>query len=240
MPERKSPKSKKWIILIIILAVLVLGAGGGVAYYLLNPIYIITGKATDTDNGKPVKGLKVEADKQESITGDNGIYELKNVNKNTVVNFIAPSKYKQIDSQMNYNEYERVNIHTRKITEDVKLDPTEEETIKRTKEGAIITLNEKNFEKEVLKNKKTVLVDFWAPWCDPCQKLGPIIEEIAREFKDKIVISEVNVDENQALTSKYKVDFFPTILIFKNGEIVEHIAGLQTKDFLINKLNSLH
>ena len=133
MVKGKNPKSIKWIILIITLIVLVLVVGGGVVYYLLNPVYIVTGKVTDTDNGKLVKGLKVQANNQESETADDGIYELKNVKKNTAVKYIISPEYEQISPQINYNEFTKINLHTRKINKDLDLNITQDEKVKRVR-----------------------------------------------------------------------------------------------------------
>ncbi len=94
-------------------------------------------------------------------------------------------------------------------------------------------LNDQNFEEEVLKSKVPVLVDFWAPWCGPCQMMGPIIEELAKEFAiDKIKIGKLNVDENQVVAGKYQVMSIPTFLVFKNGEMVDQMVGGIPKDRL--------
>ncbi len=100
-----------------------------------------------------------------------------------------------------------------------------------------IVLNEKNFEKEVLKSEVPVLVDFWAPWCGPCQMMGPIVEEIAKEMEGKPVkVAKLNVDEVAALAEKYNVMSIPTFKIFKNGEIVDEFIGAQSKEEIIKKI----
>jgi thioredoxin 1 len=97
-----------------------------------------------------------------------------------------------------------------------------------------------NFNKEVLESDAPVLVDFWAPWCGPCQMQAPIIEEVAKEMKDKkVVIGKLNVDENQDTASQYGIMSIPTIVLFKNGKIAEQMMGLQQKDILIERLNKL-
>ena len=99
-------------------------------------------------------------------------------------------------------------------------------------------LTDDNFEEEVLKSETPVLVDFWAPWCGPCKVLGPVIEELAEEFKDKKVkIAKMNVDENQTAPGKYGVMSIPTIIIFKGGQVVEQMVGVQPKEKLVEKLN---
>lgn len=89
-----------------------------------------------------------------------------------------------------------------------------------------------NFEEEVLKSDKTVLVDFWAAWCGPCQMIAPVIEEIAQEFED-IVVGKVDVDSNSELAMKYSVFSIPTIYVFKNGEVVARHIGLASREEIV-------
>jgi len=100
-------------------------------------------------------------------------------------------------------------------------------------------LNESNFQKEVIESKIPVLVDFWAPWCGPCQIFAPILEEIEKELKNKIKILKINVDENQNISSQYQIDAIPTLFLFKDGQIIEKIVGLITKEEIMEKLNRL-
>lgn len=96
-----------------------------------------------------------------------------------------------------------------------------------------LNLNESNFDNEVLQSKVPVFVDFWAPWCGPCQMIGPIVEELAGEYNEtKIKIKKVNVDESQILAGKYEVMSIPTFLMFKDGEMVDKIVGGVTKEKL--------
>ncbi len=83
---------------------------------------------------------------------------------------------------------------------------------------------------------QTVVVDCWAPWCGPCRMVGPIVEDLAREMKGKIVFGKLNVDENQATSTKYGIMSIPTLLVFKNGELVDRIVGAMPKDSLKAKL----
>ena len=98
---------------------------------------------------------------------------------------------------------------------------------------------DQNFEQEVLKADKPVLVDFWAPWCGPCQMMGPIIEELAQEMGRKAVVGKLNVDENPITAQKYGVMSIPTLIIFKGGIIVDQIIGLQPKEIIKGKLENL-
>ncbi|GBE17153.1 thioredoxin [bacterium BMS3Abin15] len=102
-----------------------------------------------------------------------------------------------------------------------------------------LELTDKNFEAEVLKSDKPVLVDFWAPWCGPCQVMGPIIDELAKEIGDKAKVGKLNVDENQDTASKLGVMSIPTIKIFKGGEIVNEFIGVQNKDVLKKNLEKI-
>lgn len=105
--------------------------------------------------------------------------------------------------------------------------------------GVTVELNEKNFEDEVLKNDKPVLVDFWAAWCGPCRSMAPIIEEIAREFAGQVKVAKLNVDENQALTARYGIKGIPTLLFFKDGKVVDQEVGYTPKHVVVEKLNKL-
>ena len=102
-----------------------------------------------------------------------------------------------------------------------------------------IKFTDQNFEEEVEKSKLPVLVDFWAVWCGPCQMMGPIIEELAKKFDGKMKIGKLNVDENPNIAQKYEVLGIPSLKFFKNGEIVDEITGLQPKEVIIEKINSV-
>jgi thioredoxin 1 len=100
-------------------------------------------------------------------------------------------------------------------------------------------LTSQNFKSEVSDEESIVVVDFWAPWCGPCQILGPIIDEISEEFKDKkVVFGKLNVDENADIAQEYSIMNIPNIKIFKAGEVVDEIVGLQSKEIMIDKINS--
>ncbi len=100
-------------------------------------------------------------------------------------------------------------------------------------------LNDKNFKEEVKSFEGVVLVDFWAPWCGPCKMQGPVIDELAEDLKDKenIKIFKLNVDEYKEVAEEFEVMSIPTLKIFKNGEVVDDMTGLQTKDDLKGKIN---
>ncbi len=96
-----------------------------------------------------------------------------------------------------------------------------------------------NFEQEVLKSDIPVLVDFYADWCGPCKMIGPVIEELAEEYEGVIKIGKINVDENQNYSTKYKVMTIPNLIFFKNGEKVDQVIGVVSKDQLVEKLEAL-
>lgn len=93
-----------------------------------------------------------------------------------------------------------------------------------------LTVTDQNFEAEVLKSNIPVLVDFWAPWCGPCRIVGPIIEELAKEYAGKIKVGKLNVDDNPQTAGNYNVLSIPTIMLFKNGKPVKTMVGAQGKE----------
>ncbi|SDJ64784.1 thioredoxin [Salimicrobium halophilum] len=95
---------------------------------------------------------------------------------------------------------------------------------------AIVTASDQNFEQET--NDGLALVDFWAPWCGPCKMIAPVLEEIDEEMNDDVKIVKLNVDENQETASKFGVMSIPTLLLFKNGEVVDQVVGFQPKEQL--------
>ncbi len=104
--------------------------------------------------------------------------------------------------------------------------------------GQYFTATDQNFKAEILDADKVALVDFWAAWCGPCQVLGPVIEELAGEFEGKAIISKLNVDENPNTAAQYGIRSIPTMLIFKNGEVVDQMVGALPKNMIAEKINA--
>ncbi len=100
-----------------------------------------------------------------------------------------------------------------------------------------LAATELNFKAEILDSDKVALVDFWAPWCGPCKMLGPVIEELASDYAGKAVVAKLNVDENPKIAAQYGIRSIPSLLVFKNGEVVDQMVGAMPKNTIASKLD---
>ncbi len=101
----------------------------------------------------------------------------------------------------------------------------------------VLTVTADNFETEVIKSDQPVLVDFWAEWCGPCRMVGPVIDELAGQYNGKVKVGKLNVDDQGELASRFRVMSIPTIMLFKNGEVVEKVVGARSKEDFEKMLN---
>ncbi len=101
---------------------------------------------------------------------------------------------------------------------------------------SVLKINEENFEDEVLKSDKTVIIDFYADWCGPCKMMSPVIDKISEELGDKVKVGKVNSDENMNLAEKFNIMSIPTIMIFKNGVVSKTFVGVTEKSAIINEI----
>jgi thioredoxin 1 len=104
-----------------------------------------------------------------------------------------------------------------------------------------LQLTDSGFEKDVLKSSQPVLVDFWAPWCGPCRMLGPIVEELSKEYSGKVSVGKLNTDDNPNTAAHYDISAIPTMLFFKGGQVVDRMVGVppNAKGVIKSKLDSL-
>ncbi|MEL6322037.1 MAG: thioredoxin [Cyanobacteria bacterium J06626_14] len=100
-----------------------------------------------------------------------------------------------------------------------------------------IVLTEDTFDAEVLNSAVPVLIDVWAPWCGPCRVIGPVVDQLAQAFEGKAKVAKLNNDENEAIANRYGIQAIPTLLIFKDGRVVDRVVGLASKAALTDKLN---
>jgi len=101
-----------------------------------------------------------------------------------------------------------------------------------------LEITDATFDEVVLKSDKPVLVDFWAAWCGPCRMVGPVIEEISKDYEGKAVVGKVDVDANQEFAAKYGVRNIPTVLLFKNGEVIDKQVGVAPKSTYTQKIDA--
>jgi len=104
-------------------------------------------------------------------------------------------------------------------------------------QGKSITLTDDTFKREVLESKRPVLVDFWAEWCGPCRVIAPMIEEVAAEFEGRLKVGKLDVDENSITASEFHIHSIPTLLFFKDGQVVDRVVGVVSKKALEEKLH---
>ena len=102
-----------------------------------------------------------------------------------------------------------------------------------------IEVNDSNFEEIVLKSDKPVVIDFWAEWCGPCRMVAPLIEEISKEYEGRAVVTKVDVDTNPDISARYGIRNIPTVMFFKNGEMVDKQVGAVPKNNFVSKLEAL-
>jgi thioredoxin 1 len=104
---------------------------------------------------------------------------------------------------------------------------------KMTNESILLHVNDNNFSNQVLESDLPVLVDFWAIWCGPCKSIGPVVDQLAKEYAGRVKIAKLNVDENPAIPSQYSVRSIPTLILFKGGKVLEQIVGACPKTRLV-------
>lgn len=102
--------------------------------------------------------------------------------------------------------------------------------------GNVLDVNDTSFEQEVINSQIPVVVDFWATWCGPCRKLGPVVDEIAQSYEGRVKFTKVNIEECLETAKKYSISGLPSLLVFKDGEPVERMAGLMPKSTIISNI----
>jgi thioredoxin 1 len=100
------------------------------------------------------------------------------------------------------------------------------------KEESLVQFTDANFEQEVLKSEDPVLVDFWAPWCGPCRRIGPVVEDLAESYKGRVKVGKINIDDNPKTAETYGVMSIPTLILFNKGDIMDKLIGLSPKERL--------
>jgi len=105
--------------------------------------------------------------------------------------------------------------------------------------GDTLKTTDASFKQDVLESKVPVLVDFWAEWCGPCKMVGPVLDELAKEYNGKLRIAKVNVDENQQVSVDFHIRSIPTLLFFKNGQMVKQLIGAHPKSKLVNEIQEV-
>ena len=103
----------------------------------------------------------------------------------------------------------------------------------------VIELTDDNFEAEVLKHSGAVLVDFWAPWCGPCRMVGPVVEEIAKDYAGKAKVGKINTDEAPEIAGRFGIRSIPTLMFFKDGQMVQQLVGAYHKGKIVEKLDGV-
>jgi len=104
---------------------------------------------------------------------------------------------------------------------------------------SLLHVNDENFQSEVLDSDMPTLVDFWAPWCAPCNILGPVIEELAEEYKGKLKVAKMNVDESPATPGQYGIRGIPTVILFKGGQVADQVVGVVPKAHLKSMIDKV-
>jgi thioredoxin 1 len=128
-----------------------------------------------------------------------------------------------------FNELEELEAIRRKKLELLKHESSNKKGVEKM--SSATEVKDSTFD-DFVKANKIVIIDCWAPWCGPCRSLGPIIDELAKEFEGKIVFGKLNTDENENIPMRFNISAIPTLLVFKNGEMVDRIVGAGNKDFM--------